>query len=219
MRLYLSSFRMGRCPERLMELTRGRRRAVVIANATDVYPPDGRTEGVDRELSSLADLGFEPTELDLRSYFDGHRPGDRTIAEELQEYDLVWIRGGDVFTLRYSLSRSGGDAALSHLLATDAVAYGGYSAGICVLTPTLRGLETVDDPAWLRARYGAEPVWDGLGLVSYRLVPHIGSPDHPENERCEQVAKDFVAAGVPHRTLRDGDVIVVDGDTEEFCTG
>ena len=45
--------------------------------------------------------------------------------------------------------------AVIRLLADDAVAYGGYSAGICVLAPTLRGLEGVDNPAFLRTLYGA----------------------------------------------------------------
>ena len=218
MRLYLSSFRMGRCPERLLNLTRGGRRAAVIANATDVYALEDRAEGVARELGGLRDLGFEPVEFDLRTYFED--PADhRLIAEELRRYDLVWVRGGDVFTLRYSLKRSGADAALVRLLAEDVIAYGGYSAGICVLAPTLRGLEGVDDPAWLKALYGEEPIWDGLGLLEYRLVPHVGSPEHPESERCQEVAKQYLASGIPHLTLRDGDVIVIDGDREEVCTG
>lgn len=210
---------MGRCPERLLDLTQGGRRAAVIANATDVYPPEGRAEGVARELAALTGLGFEPTELDLRAHFDDRRVDSRNVEEELKRYDLVWIRGGDVFSLRYSLKRSGADTALAELLADDVVAYGGYSAGICVLAPSLRGLEGVDDPAWLKSLYKAEPVWEGLGLLSYRIVPHVGSPDHPENERCEQVANRYLAAGTPFRTLRDGDVIVIDGDTEEICLG
>ena len=213
MRLYLSSFRMGRCPERLRDLVRDGRRAVVIANAIDVYPSSDRAAGVRRELDALEALGFDATELDLRDYFDG-----QPIVDELRGHDLVWVRGGDVFTLRHSLSKSGADVALVRLLEIDGIAYGGYSAGISVLAPTLRGLEAVDDPAWLRTLYGVEPIWDGLSLLDYCIVPHVSSPDHPESAACDRVAASYRASRTAHRTLRDGDVLVIDGHTEHLCS-
>ena len=213
MRLYLSSFRLGSCPERLAELARGGR-AVVIANATDVYPPEGRAEAVARELDGLSELGFHAEELDLRDYFDG-----RSLEDELRRGDLVWVRGGDVFTLRYSLARSGADRVLTQLIEGDLVAYGGYSAGVCVLAPSLRGLEEVDDLSMLRALYDADPIWDGLGVLDYSIVPHVQSPDHPESEACDRLATKYRNAGTPHRTLRDGDVLIIDGDDERLCSG
>ena len=210
--MYLSSFRMGSCPERLMELTRGRTRAVVIANATDTYPPEDRPEAVNRELSALTDLGFEATELDLRDHFD---PGD--VAAALSETDLVWIRGGDTFALRYSLARTGADRQITELLREDAVAYGGYSAGICVLAPTLRGLEISDDPLSVKRLFDDEPLWDGLGILDFCLVPHVGGPGQPGDPNCEQIAELYRADGTPHQTLRDGEVLVIDGDREWRC--
>ena len=212
MRLYLSSFRMGDCPERLMELTRGGHRAVVIANATDIYPPTDRSEGVDRELTALSEIGFEATELDLREYFD--QPG---VSEALTPYDLVWIRGGDTFALRYSLARSGADRELTRLIKTDSLAYGGYSAGICVLAPTLRGLEVADDPNSVDVLYGADAIWDGLGVLDFCLVPHVDTPGYPENAACDQIAERYRSDGTPHRTLRDGQVLIIDGDRDWIC--
>jgi dipeptidase E len=104
------------------------------------------------------------------------------------------------------------------LLSQGAVAYGGYSAGICVLGPSLRGLEAVDDPARLRSLHHVEPMWEGLGLLAYRLVPHVDSPEHPETVGCGQVAAGYQAAGIAHRTLRDGEVLVIDGEVERLCT-
>ena len=202
---------MGHCPERLMDLTRGGRRAVVIANATDPYP-EGREEALDRELLALSDLGFEPKELDLREYFD--RSG---VADALRLSDLVWIRGGDSFTLRYSLARSGADRELVQFIEDDALAYGGYSAGICVLAPTLRGIELADDPATVTRLYGADPIWDGLGVLDFCLVPHVDSPGHPETDDCNRIAEKYRADGTPHRALRDGQVLVIDGDQEWLC--
>jgi dipeptidase E len=202
MRLYLSSFRIGDHPERLMELLGPGRRAAVIANALDDAEPQIRKEGVERELEALGALGLEPRELDLREYF-GTTP-------DLRGYDLAWLRGGNAFLLRYALAASGADASLVDLLRDDALVYGGYSAGPCVLGPSLRGLELVDEPDAVETTYGAKPVWDGLGVLDFAIVPHVDSPGHPETERCNALAEHYRSEGVPHRTLRDGEVIVID---------
>ena len=201
MRLYLSSFRMGDQPERLLELLGSGRRAAVIANAIDDADAQTRKEGVERELEALGALGLEPRELDLRQHF-GSTP-------DLRGDDLVWLRGGNVFLLRYALAASGADAALVELLRDDALVYAGYSAGPCCLGPSLRGFELVDDPDAVGAAYGAEPIWDGLRVLDYAIVPHVDSPAHPETDRCNALAEHFRAEGVPHRTLRDGEAIVV----------
>ena len=212
-RLYLSSFRMGNCPDRLVALARGGRRAAVIANATDVYPPRERAEGVERELDALTTLGFEAEELDLRRFFERS-----DIDEALAGFDVLWVRGGNVFTVRHALAVSGADAAIVALLREDAVVYGGYSAGPCVLAPTLAGLEQVDDPRSVQLRYGVEPMMSGLGVLDYCIVPHVSSPGHPETTSCDLLAQRYRDAGTPHRALRDGEVLVIDGDATELCT-
>jgi dipeptidase E len=205
-RLYLSSFRMGGEPERLLSLVDRDRPAAVIANAIDDASPDDRKEGLQRELDDLSELGLDPRELDLRDYFEF--PG--RIAGELRNYGLVWLRGGNVFVLRYALAASGADTALLELLREDALVYAGYSAGPCVLAPSLRGFELVDEPGGVHAAYGAEPVWEGLSVLDYVIVPHVDSHGHPETERCNALAERFSVDGVPHRTLRDGEVLIVD---------
>ena len=68
MRLYLSSFRLGDHPEHLVAAAgRDGRRKVVIANALDDAPPQVRRTGVELELGTLAGLGLDAVELDLRS--------------------------------------------------------------------------------------------------------------------------------------------------------
>ena len=212
-RLYLSSFRLGGCPERLVELAQGSGRVAVIANGTDVYTAEDRADGVQRELDSLAACGFEPVELDLRDYFDR-----RGVQTELRRYDVLWVRGGDVFTLRYTLARSGADTAIVELLSDDAVVYGGYSAGPCVLGPTLRGLETVDNPEYVKLLYGEEPPWTGLGVLDYCVVPHVDSPDHPATAACNRLAEHYRQSGTPHQTLRDGEVLIIDGANSFVCS-
>lgn len=85
-----------------------------------------------------------------------------------------WLVSGDA--PRWSPTRC--------LLSRDALACGGYSA--CVLAPSLRGLETVDDAGAVPRIYGAGPVWEGLGVLDHAMVPHYQSPDHPEAPRARR---------------------------------
>jgi len=207
-RLYLSSFRMGDHPEHLLALLGGdRRRTVVIANAVDDAPPDVRQAGVELELAALARLGIDATELDLRDFFGQQQ----RLRRHLAGVSLAWLRGGNVFMLRYAMHRSGADQVFRELLAADALVYAGYSAGPCVLSPSLRGLELVDDADAVTRVYGAPPVWDGLALLDEAFVPHYRSPGHPETGPIERVAARYRAGGVAHRTLRDGQILLVDG--------
>ncbi len=70
MRMYLSSFRVGDHPDRLLALIRRPGPAVVIANSCDTAPPERRADSVRLELDVLGSLGIEATELDLRDYVD-----------------------------------------------------------------------------------------------------------------------------------------------------
>jgi dipeptidase E len=211
-RLYLSSFRMGDHPEHLAALVGGdNRKAVVIGNASDIAPADVRRSGVVRELAALTDLGFDAVELDLRDYV-GQK---QRLRRDLAGVALAWLRGGNVFMLRFALFRSAGDVVFRDLLAAGALVYAGYSAGVCVLSSTLRGLELVDDAGAVMRIYGSEPVWDGLALLNEAFVPHYQSPGHPETAAIDLVAARYQAEGVGHRLLRDGQALLINGaDTE-----
>ena len=202
MRLYLSSFRLGDHGPRLRDLAGEATRVAVVANALDASPDDVRRQGVRRELDDLRALGLVPEEVDLRY------PGS---TQRLRNVDIVWVRGGNVFTLRQALADSGADQLLPDLIASDQLVYAGYSAGPCVLAPSLRGLETVDDVSAV-----PEPVWDGLHVLDRAFVPHVDSPGHPETAGCSAVRDQLVRAGIPHWALRDGEVLLVDGERTEL---
>ena len=208
MRLYLSSFLLGDHPEHLRTLIGSDDRgAVVVANALDHVPTEARRSRVERELAALADLGLGAVELDLRDYFGQQQ----RLRRDLAEVSMAWLTGGNVFMLRYALSRSGADVAFGDLLATDALVYAGYSAGPCVLARSLRGLEVVDDAEEVMRTYGAEPMWDGLGLLDEAFVPHYRSPGHPESAAMEVVVARYRAEGTPYRTLHDGQALIING--------
>ena len=178
MRLYLSSFRIGEHPQRLLELVGNNRRTAVVNNALDALPPDGRTQGLQEELARLDEIGLTGEEVDLRDYFTA--TGEAELARRLRSFGLLWVRGGNTFVLRRAAAASGFDRAVVDLLDEDAVAYGGYSAGVCLVTPSLRGLELCDEAHAVPADYPVtETIWEGLGLLPYAVAPHYRS-DHPE---------------------------------------
>jgi dipeptidase E len=65
--------------------------------------------------------------------------------------------------------------------------------------------------------YHQPPIWDGLGVLEYAIVPHVDSPGHPENRALEQVADEYRRTGTPHKTLRDGQVLLLDGVRSFLC--
>jgi dipeptidase E len=204
MKLYLSSFRLGDHPDRLVALLPRAARVAVICNSIDTEDPDVRREKVADEIAWLAELGLHPDELDLRDVTD--------LRVELAGYDGVWVRGGNVFVLRAAMARSGADEVLPELIRSEQLVYAGYSAGPCVLAPSLRGLELCDDAGAV----DGEISWDGLGVLDHAIVPHLDSPGHPETELLAKVADLYDRTGVPHVKMTDGQVLVIDGSHREL---
>jgi dipeptidase E len=106
------------------------------------------------------------------------------------------------------MARSGADKILPELIRSEELVYAGYSAGPCVLAPSLRGLELCDDTAAV----GGEVIWDGLGVLDHAIVPHLDSPGHPETDLVAQVRAQYERDGTPYLAMRDGQVLVVEGE-------
>lgn len=205
MNIYASSYRLCSHPTRLRELFAGSRRIAVVSNALDFSDDHSRrSERVTEEMHALLDLGLKPTAVDLREFF-GSPDATRRM---LENFDGFWVLGGNVFILRRALKYSGLDQLLSEMaLASAPFVYAGYSAGACVLGPTLKGIHLVDPPEQPAEGYGPEVIWEGIGLLPYTIAPHFDS-DHPESLQINDVVKYFEAHEIPHRKLRDGEAIV-----------
>lgn len=213
MRLYLSSFRNGNKPEELLRLLGTGRRTALIANSMDFLDEPVRSESVGQEVDRLKSIGLEPTEVDLRQYFG--KPEE--LKEILSTFDLIWARGGNAFILRRAFKQSGADTAIPELLAEDKVAYGGYSAGICILSPSLKGFELVDEPYAIPDGYDPEVLWDCLGIVPYAIAPHYKS-DHPESAAIDKSVEYLIDHHIPFIALRDGEVIVIEGKAQRVVS-
>lgn len=210
MRLYLSSYQLGAHPEVLARLVRGDRRGWVVANALDGQEEGRRTTDTKRQIEALAALGLHAADLDLREL------DPASIRTAFARPDFVWVRGGNVFTLRMALARSGLDRVVVEGLAGDQFVYAGFSAGPCVLAPSLSGLEVCDPLDTCRDVYG-EVRFDGLGVLDRPVVPHLGSPQHPENALLSRVAATYETEGQPYWALSDGQALVIDGSSTTIC--
>ncbi len=206
MRLYLSSYRIGDRAGSLLALLGSGKRAAIVSNALDNISPMARAiyrDEVYDPHTEFAALGIATEELDLRRHF-GDPAG---LAARLSQFDLVWVMGGNAFILRRAMKLSGFDEVITEMLGQDRIVYGGFSAGAVVAAPTLRGIDLMDDPDEVPAGYDPAPVWDGLGLIDFSIVPHFRSP-HPESAAAERAVRHMMGRGMRYRALRDGEVIV-----------
>jgi len=83
----------------------------------------------------------------------------------------------------------------------------GYSAGICVLSSSLRYLEIVDDAHNFPFEAIKQPIFEGLGIFSYALLPHYDS-DHPESAAIDQEIQKCIDNKWLFKALRDGEVLI-----------
>ncbi|MBD3223695.1 MAG: serine peptidase [Caldithrix sp.] len=210
MRLYLSSFKIGNHPEKLVELTGLGKNVAVILNALD-HKPETRDKFLLSEIKMLSDLGFKPEELDLQNYFGK--------ADKLEKYlrrkDLVWINGGNTFLLRRAMKQSGFDRVITRLLREDAIVYAGFSAACAVLHKDLHGVDFSDDPKITTEGYDKKTEWSGLGLIDFSIAVHYNS-DHPESEETDREIDYYKRNNIPFQPLRDGEVIIINGDKTEI---
>ena len=213
MRLYLSSFRNGNKSEELLKLLGNGRRTALINNAQDFLTLSDRSSRRDDEIDRLKSIGLDPIEIDLRLYF-GKPEG---LKEKLAGFDLIWVRGGNAFVLRRAFKQSGADKVITELLSEDKVVYGGYSAGIDMLTPSLHGAELVDEPDIIPEGYDPEIIWDCLALVPYAIAPHYKS-DHPESAAIDNSVEYLIDNHIPFIALRDGEAILVDGEKQSVIS-
>lgn len=203
MKLYLSSFRLGDNSERLVKLLSTKKKTAVIVNAIDDAMDEIRKEKLEREIRDLSTLGIDSEELDLRNYF-----GKKVeLKKKLSEYGMVWIRGGNTFILRRAYRYSRFDELLKEKIADKDFVYGGYSAAVCILAPSLKGLDIVDNPNIVPQGYQEDIIWEGLGFLDYAIAPHYRS-EHPESAGVEKEVQYCIDNKILFKALRDGEVLL-----------
>ncbi|MFH0929242.1 MAG: Type 1 glutamine amidotransferase-like domain-containing protein [Candidatus Aenigmatarchaeota archaeon] len=206
MKFYLSSYSLGNKVQKLKKMLSKNKKTAFISNAMDYV--DDMNKRKQKDLSGMEELrkvGMKPELLDLRDYFNKREK----LKRKVKEFGAFWVTGGNVFVLRHAMKLSGFDSILVGMKNRDDILYGGYSAGVCVLAPTLRGMNLMDYTGF--KLYSKEPVliWEGLGILDYSVVPHYKS-DHPESKLADKVVEYMIENKLPFRPLRNGEVIIIE---------
>lgn len=206
MKFYLSSFKIGNEERKLIELTEnGNKKVAYINNTLDFATDLERKNNNDAaDVSDIQKLGFTVDILDLKKHFH-NQVG---LKEKLDQYDVIWVRGGNTFVLAQAMRLSGFDKIIKKYYKEERdILYGGYSAGACILGPTLKSIHLADEPE--QKPYGNEhhTIWEGLCILDYVIVPHYKS-DHKESNDMNKVIEFMIENKIQFKALRDGEVII-----------
>ena len=207
MKFYLSSFKLGTHSKELVRIMEPAKKIGYVPNACDYtnINVERRYQVNVSDMADLMSLGLDVQLLDLKDYF---RQTDK-LRKKIGELGALFFRGGNTFILRQAMRASGFDVIFEELLKRDDFVYSGYSAGICVLGTDLQVLQFVYDPADKPYEIIKDTIWEGLRYLDYMILPHYKS-DHPESAAVDKVVDICQMNGIPFKTLRDGEVIVIE---------
>jgi len=206
MKFYLSSYKLGNEVKKLKKMTPKNRRTAYISNALDYSTDLAMRKKKDRAgINQLNSVGLKAEIIDLRQYFGK----SKELQKKLTEFGAIWIRGGNTFVLRQAMKLSGFDKIFKTLIKKKDILYGGYSAGICILAPSLHGLELMDDKTQKPYGKKSKIIWEGLGVLDYYIVPHYKS-NHPEAKLVNKTVQYFIDNKILFKVLRDGEVIIIE---------
>jgi len=203
-KFYLSSYKLGNGIKELKRMLPKNKRTAYIPNALDFSADlERRKKSEQSDIDQLNSVGLEVETLDLRKYFGRQM----ALRSKLAGFGVIGVRGGNTVVLRQAMKLSGFDKELKLLMNKDNVLYGGYSAGVCVLAPSLHGIELMDDKTQKPYGKKSKLIYGGLAILNYYVVPHYKS-DHPETELAAKAVQYFIDNKLLFKALRDGEVII-----------
>jgi dipeptidase E len=200
MKLYLASVRIP-SPSDLAALLGKPLSTVSVAlipNSKDCFVERARSYLINDFLTYMEQLGLSVEVVDLRNYSD-----TEILKQKLASFELIWAMGGNTFSLRYEMKKSGFETIIKRLL-DEGIVYGGDSAGALVAGRSIAGIELADKP-----QFAEEVIEEGLNLIPFFVLPHVDSPGYA---RVVPVFKDLHQNGDSIIELKDSQAFVFDGD-------
>ena len=79
---------------------------------------------------------------------------------------------------------------------------------LSAISPSLDGVEFVDDKDAKANGYKDEIIWESYGLIDFYPIVHYKS-DHPESELVDKELEYIKSKNIKYKTLRDGETIVI----------
>lgn len=202
MKLYLSSEGLGNKTYVLEEWKNNNgNKILVIPNSKDYIDDETRKKKIQDKTRCLIDMGFKIKVLDLRKYFNK----EKELREDIKEYRCFYVIGGNVFVLRQAMKLSGFDEYLKEIAKKENYLYIGFSAGSSILSPTLKGLDIIDEP--INPYNSDNVIYDGINLIDYVFLPHYKS-NHKESKKIDECIIKLEENRTKYKLFSDGDVII-----------
>lgn len=204
MKLYMSSYKIGNKIDYLNNWIKNNdNKIAVIPNALDHHNDiKVREFKINEKLDDLLNVGFVYEIIDLRDYFNI----ELMLFKKLRDFNAVYVLGGNTFVLRRAMKLSGFDCWINIKKHDENFLYSGFSAGICVLSDYMYGLDIVDDKN-IDPYNSGFTLYEGLGVIDFVPVPHYKS-NHPESVLVDDTIKYLEDNNVRYKTIRDGEVLI-----------
>lgn len=172
-------------------------KVALIENASDIYAEEKKRSWAYEDRNNFQAFGFDVDIVDLEDY----RLGKKGLLERLNEADIIWLTGGNVYYLRWILRQTRADIMIVGLVNQGKI-YGGDSAGAVIAGPTLSHFQSVDDPS-----KAPEVILDGLALTNTVAIPHWDNEKYATEIKA--IADSLVDDGYKIKPLEDGNNFIV----------
>lgn len=200
MHLLLLSLGVGAVPEFIAAHTDRPADEIHIGYLNDAARPYTSEEFVAAERAQLAELGYRLTDFTAADFDDAE-----TFGAALDDFDVLYVAGGNTFALLASLRRRGADAVLIEKVRAG-LPYIGSSAGSIVTGPGLEPVSIMDNPSEAPELTDR----DGLGLVDTVVIPHADGALPPYPPELITQIKQTYDSEYPLTFLDDDQALLID---------
>lgn len=174
-------------------------KTLFITAASVPYGDNPRPDWLLRSLNEMSKF--------TESYDETNLEDVSAIPISLNEYDFIFVSGGNIFYLAYRLKETGIDSLVKKYI-QDGGLYIGSSAGALVLADDISPFKFADDPTV------APSMYPGLDILSNIIIPHVDNDHYAETmSQIHQVYKQKNRETV---LLNDDQVYIVDGAKKIF---
>lgn len=196
-KLFLTSGKLDRLVD-LFDKNPNQYTVAFIANAADLHPTKWFVE-VDRE--KFRGMGFKIRDVDLK------KMNEKKLEKELQNINIIYVSGGNVFYLLDLVRKSGFDKIIYKLL-DKGIIYAGGSAGATLAGTTIELVKwlDIDDPKTVPHLKN----YQGLGLVDFIVLPHHESKEY--RTQYKKMFREYKMKNQKIIKLTDDEAMIVEGD-------
>ncbi len=157
--------------------------------------------------------GFEPAyETNIKPFeqlglsvtlFDIAEKSPQEVKDEMDTVDIIYICGGNTFSLLYHMNACGFKDILMNFLDRGGV-YIGSSAGSIIASPDIEFISSMDDRTAVKLDN-----YIGLNLIDFPLLPHL---DHKTmGKDARKIMEHYKDGSQSILALCDNQVLYVDG--------